>query len=492
MFARRASFCPTPALAVSCSWALSGGMAALRVHSFAADLKKTSDKVARLEAKLARYDDDWAEHYPRAMAICTAQPPPPPPDAPFLRALQARGMSTKAFFEKLDRNGDGKVDKMEFRQTMRDLNLTADQLGTKEIDALFAQLDVDGSGELTIQELQVALQKWKVPKTKDGKPLSITMASALDDKFGPEERGARLVYLAERYEEDKRVREEKLAAEAETRKTKKAAEQESAAREEEAREEAKAAREAEWAEERKQLARAHQDVKRELEATKAEHAVEVTQLREAAEKMASKVSKAERDDSAELRVKLAERQRELDEAQERLKRTAAELESVTASRNSKTEEVAQTRLQREAGIAAAEARLQEALAALGKAESAAERGGYFFAAAPTKKNGQSSAQSSREGSPLRRTEDGGLAVAPELLHSWSVGLRGSPNRIEGKPSSPSSARSPSAHTIVRSPRSAELDPLRGSKRGSPQVAGMAPAPARGKKTPKAKGSPSKK
>lgn len=55
-------------------------------------------------------------------------------------------MTTRMFFERLDRNGDGRVNRNEFRQSMRDLasdfNLTAESLGKKDVDMMFAELDV--------------------------------------------------------------------------------------------------------------------------------------------------------------------------------------------------------------------------------------------------------------------------------------------------------------------------------------------------------------
>ena len=92
--------------------------------------------------QVKRVEEDWQRTFPRMLAACSLVPPPPPAEAPFLKILDHRGMSNKAFFDKLDRDGDGVVSKVEFRQTMRDLGLTKEELGSKEIDALFSELDV--------------------------------------------------------------------------------------------------------------------------------------------------------------------------------------------------------------------------------------------------------------------------------------------------------------------------------------------------------------
>lgn len=103
-------------------------------------------------------------------------------------------------------------------------------------------------------------------------------------------------------------------------------------------------------------------------------------------------------------------------------------------------EVYQTRLQREAGIAAAEARLELALTALGKAESAQPRqGGYYFAAAPIpgRADGFGSAASSRGGSPTRSAEGSiaggspGIASQPGYHIGSLANFRPSTTREEG-------------------------------------------------------------
>ena len=100
---------------------------------------------------------------------------------------------------------------------------------------------------------------------------------------------------------------------------------------------------------------------------------------------------------------------------------------MTEARDGTQVEVHQTRLQREAGIAAAEARLQLALTALGKAESAQPRqGGYYFAAAPITqgppRDGFGSAASSRGVSPTRSTEGSIVGGSPGLGGGSSGGF----------------------------------------------------------------------
>jgi Ca2+-binding EF-hand superfamily protein len=56
-----------------------------------------------------------------------------------------------------DKNGDGDINKLEFRQCVRgSLSMKADG---KEIDAFFASMDVDGGGSLDLSELQPMLKK---------------------------------------------------------------------------------------------------------------------------------------------------------------------------------------------------------------------------------------------------------------------------------------------------------------------------------------------
>lgn len=70
------------------------------------------------------------------------------------------GMKNKDFFEKMDKNGDGKISKMEFRQAMRDLGFLGDKssYNAKDVDELFGALDKDSGGDLDMQELSSALK----------------------------------------------------------------------------------------------------------------------------------------------------------------------------------------------------------------------------------------------------------------------------------------------------------------------------------------------
>jgi hypothetical protein len=51
------------------------------------------------------------------------------------------GMKSKEFFEIMDKNGDGKISKMEFRQAMRDLGLMGESSGynAKDVDSVRPQ-----------------------------------------------------------------------------------------------------------------------------------------------------------------------------------------------------------------------------------------------------------------------------------------------------------------------------------------------------------------
>ena len=52
-----------------------------------------------------------------------------------------RGLSTKQFFQAMDKDGNGSVSKEEFEQTMNEFGLLSGQL-EGELDEFFAQLDV--------------------------------------------------------------------------------------------------------------------------------------------------------------------------------------------------------------------------------------------------------------------------------------------------------------------------------------------------------------
>lgn len=118
-----------------------------------------------------------------------------------------------------------------------------------------------------------------------------------------------------------------------------------------------------------------------------------------------------------------------------LRDTNAKLNSMTQSRDGKTEEVKQTKCELEAGLAAAEAKLKVTLAALEKSESAQPRqGGYFFAAAPLSRLVAGSLGGSREGSPTR-------------LQS----REGSPVRM-GSPTSPPPTMAFAADGVLQKPK----------------------------------------
>lgn len=135
-------------------------------------LQRSEDKAQRFEMKLNKYEQDWHHNYPKVLEICSLPPPAPPPESPFVRILEQRcasaseatqglhfaqrfvcltrlgrhmrhrGMTMKHFFDKLDRNGDGKVSKTEFRESMKEMGLSAEHLG-EGVDEFFAEIDVN-------------------------------------------------------------------------------------------------------------------------------------------------------------------------------------------------------------------------------------------------------------------------------------------------------------------------------------------------------------
>lgn len=78
-----------------------------------------------------------------------------------LGALFEGGMSMKEIFAKMDKNKDGKVTKMEFRQAIRDLGLMGEEYTVIHVDKLFTELDADHSTDLNLDELKEALVLFK-------------------------------------------------------------------------------------------------------------------------------------------------------------------------------------------------------------------------------------------------------------------------------------------------------------------------------------------
>ena len=76
--------------------------------------------------------------------------------------------ATKEFIRKMDKNGDGSISKMEFRQSMRELGLTGGTAGysSAEVDALYVQLDADGGGDVDLQEITQGIKDMRATAKK--------------------------------------------------------------------------------------------------------------------------------------------------------------------------------------------------------------------------------------------------------------------------------------------------------------------------------------
>ena len=74
------------------------------------------------------------------------------------KALAASYSRVIDFFKLMDKNGDGAVTKHEFRAGLGLLGIDESQASMEAIDALFDSFDMDGSGELTFNELKTILR----------------------------------------------------------------------------------------------------------------------------------------------------------------------------------------------------------------------------------------------------------------------------------------------------------------------------------------------
>ena len=76
-----------------------------------------------------------------------------------LQVLQKNHAMLLAAFEYLDKNGNGLIDRDEFRAGIDLLNKRLpDNARVKDSDELFSVLDIDGSGEIDIQEFSQIFQ----------------------------------------------------------------------------------------------------------------------------------------------------------------------------------------------------------------------------------------------------------------------------------------------------------------------------------------------
>ena len=70
-------------------------------------------------------------------------------------AIESELPRIKELFAQWDTNGNGKIDRNEFKRAIAAVGVTASE---RELDAIFTQWDADGSGEIDLQELTVALR----------------------------------------------------------------------------------------------------------------------------------------------------------------------------------------------------------------------------------------------------------------------------------------------------------------------------------------------
>ena len=97
------------------------------------------------------------------------------------------GKSVKEMLYRWDKNSDGDLDKVEFRngiQYARPFGLGLEHIDSKEIDLIFDGYDTDGGGALELKELQVALESlMQVAKAGSAEMASIKqMAQKLRDQ----------------------------------------------------------------------------------------------------------------------------------------------------------------------------------------------------------------------------------------------------------------------------------------------------------------------
>jgi len=74
------------------------------------------------------------------------------------RLLMEKAIKVEGLMSEWDRNHDGDISKQEFRLNVRKLGLLEGEASTKELDALYESLDVDGSGALDLEEMKYALK----------------------------------------------------------------------------------------------------------------------------------------------------------------------------------------------------------------------------------------------------------------------------------------------------------------------------------------------
>lgn len=304
------------------------------------------------------------------------------------------------------------------------------------------------------EELAKCIDNCTLKARKDGPLMGKEMHSALSRKYSSEAHGSQLTYIVNLYEIAK--------SQTAQRRTQALAEKDAIL----------AANVAEWKADRERLLKRIDDARAvglEHEERREMMRRDAEKLQESADAMAAKAAKLESYNVFELSTMVQSKQSELESVQEQLRAKQDALDVAIEARDAKEEELQQAKSEKDRERATSEAKFNACVlalgTALGKAQSAGQHGGYYFAAAASCP------------SLARRAR----AISPPL------GLNGScMAAFGGSPTSPGSGSSassplglspispvsPGYSTTFASSRAAEIDgpALREHLEGSPPLA----------------------